>query len=595
MASSFSINSICLSLDDQSSKTLTTTTLSSFFAKPYSPRLLKRRRSQSFHVSCNANEHDQNIKANIDRRNVLLGLGGLYSASNLAPLAFASPIPPPDLKSCSKATKTGSKDLVEYSCCPPTPKDLNNIPYYNLPPMSKLRKRPVAQDVTKEYIAKYQLATKRMKELDKDDPRSFMQQANIHCAYCNGAYKFGDEVLQVHQSWLFFPFHRWYLYFYERILGKLINDPTFALPYWNWDHPKGMRLPPMFDRENTPLYDARRNPHVRNGTIIDFSSPRDEVTTDVGQTVTNNLTLMYRSMITNAACPLQFFGARYVLGDNDSKGQGTIENIPHTPVHIWAGTVRNTDLGGGKLSLGEDMGNFYSAALDPVFYCHHANVDRMWKVWNGLGGKRRDIIDTDWLNSEFFFYDENKNPYRVRVGDCLDTKKMGYDYAPAAIPWINCRPTRKGREGKVDVTNIKPANKVFPIANLNKPISFSINRPNTSRSQKDKDEKEEVLIFKGLKYDTSKYIRFDVFLNEDEDVNTDELDKVEFAGSYVNLPHVHAHNKKNDSDEMFQLGITELLEDIELEDDDTITVTVVPKTGGDVISIQSVAIELLDG
>jgi len=45
----------------------------------------------------------------------------------------------------------------------------------------------------------------------------------------------------------------------------------------------------------------------------------------------------------------------------------------------------------------------------------------------------------------------------------------------------------------------------------------------------------------------------------------------------------------------FQLGITELLEDIELEDDDTITVTVVPKTGGDVISIQSVAIELLDG
>ncbi|KAH0648329.1 hypothetical protein KY285_033577 [Solanum tuberosum] len=348
--------------------------------------------------------------------------------------------------------------------------------------MSKLRKRPVAQDVTKEYIAKYQLETKRMKELDKDDPRSFMQQANIHCAYCNGAYKFGDEVLQVHQSWLFFPFHRWYLFFYDRILGKLIDDPTFALPYWNWDHPKG-----------------------------------------------------------------------------------------------------------------EDMGNFYSAALDPVFYCHHANVDRMWKVWKGLCGKRRDIIDPDWLNSEFFFYDENKNPYRVRVGDCLDTKKMGYDYAPAAIPWINCRPTRKGREGKVVVTNIKPANKVFPIANLNKPISFSINRPTTSRSQKDKDEKEEVLIFKGLKYDTNKYIRFDVFLNEDEDMNTDELDKVEFAGSYVNLPHVHAHNQKMDSDEMFQLGITELLEDIELEDDDTITVTVVPKTGGDVISIQSVAIELLDG
>ncbi|KAH0642697.1 hypothetical protein KY289_033671 [Solanum tuberosum] len=204
----------------------------------------------------------------------------------------------------------------------------------------------------------------------------------------------------------------------------------------------------------------------------------------------------------------------------------------------------------------------------------------MWNIWKGLGGKKRDITDTDWLNSEFFFYDEHQRPYRVRVGDCLDTKKMGYDYAPAALPWINCRPTRKGREGKVDLTNIEPANKVFPIANLNKPISFSINRPTTSRSQKDKDEKEEVLIFKG---------------REREYNYTNELDKVEFAGSYANLPHVHAHNKKMDYGETFQLDITELLEDIGLEDDDTITVTVVPKNGGDVISIQSVAIEFLEG
>ncbi|XP_049378238.1 polyphenol oxidase E, chloroplastic-like [Solanum stenotomum] len=592
MTSSCSINSMCLSLGEQSSKTLIITTPSSFFAKP-------SRCSQNFHVSCNNNanngdEHDKNVA----RRNVLLGLGGLYSASNLAPLASASPIPIPNLKSCGNATK--STEEVEYSCCPPTPDDWNNIPYYKFPPISKLRKRPVAQDVTEEYIAKYQLATQRMKDLDKKDPRSFMQQANIHCAYCNGAYKFGDEVLQVHFNWLFFPFHRWYLYFYERILGKLIDDPTFALPYWNWDNPKGMRLPPMFDRETTPLYDARRNPHVRNGTIIEFSSSTDEVSTDVKKTVTNNLTLMYRQMITNAACPLQFFGARYVLGIDDSENRGTIETIPHTPVHIWTGTVEGTVLDDGKRSFGENMGNFYSAGLDPVFYSHHANVDRMWNIWKGLGGKKKDITDTDWLNFEFFFYDENGNPYRVRVGDCLDTKKMGYDYPLTDIPWINCRPTRKGREGKVDLTSIEPANKVFPIANLNKPISFCINRPTTSRSQKDKDEKEEVLIFKGLKYDTSKYISFDVFVNEDENVNTDELDKVEFAGSCVNLPHVHAHNKKMDyvgdtnhtATATLQLAITELLEDIGLEDDETIAVTLVPKKGD--ISIGGVEIKLAD-
>ena len=30
---------------------------------------------------------------------------------------------------------------------------------------------------------------------------------------------------------------RFYLYFHERILGKLIGDDTFALPFWNWTRP----------------------------------------------------------------------------------------------------------------------------------------------------------------------------------------------------------------------------------------------------------------------------------------------------------------------------------------------------------------------
>lgn len=83
-----------------------------------------------------------------------------------------------------------------------------------------------------------------------------------------------------------------------------------------------------------------------------------------------------------------------------------------------------------------------------------------------------------------------------------------------------------------------------------------------------------------------------MFLNADKTVNADELDKVEFAGCFISLPQVHAH--KNESDEPFQLAITELLEDNELEDDDTITVTVVPKKGGEVLSIQSVDIEFVD-
>ncbi|KAH0742292.1 hypothetical protein KY290_035335 [Solanum tuberosum] len=567
-----------------------TTNNSSFLSKP-SQLFLHGRRNQSFKVSCNANnnvgEHDKNLDT-VDRRNVLLGLGGLYGAANLAPLASASPIPPPDLKSCGVAHVTEGVD-VTYSCCPPVPDDIDSVPYYKFPPMTKLRIRPPAHAADEEYVAKYQLATSRMRELDKDsfDPLGFKQQANIHCAYCNGAYKVGGKELQVHFSWLFFPFHRWYLYFYERILGSLINDPTFALPYWNWDHPKGMRIPPMFDREGSSLYDDKRNQNHRNGTIIDLGHFGQEVDTPQLQIMTNNLTLMYRQMVTNAPCPSQFFGAAYPLGTEPSPGMGTIENIPHTPVHIWTGDSP-------RQKNGENMGNFYSAGLDPIFYCHHANVDRMWDEWKLIGGKRRDLSNKDWLNSEFFFYDENRNPYRVKVRDCLDSKKMGFSYAPMPTPWRNFKPIRKTTAGKVNTASIAPVTKVFPLAKLDRAISFSITRPASSRTTQEKNEQEEILTFNKVAYDDTKYVRFDVFLNVDKTVNADELDKAEFAGSYTSLPHVHGNNTNHVTSVTFKLAITELLEDNGLEDEDTIAVTLVPKVGGEGVSIESVEIKLED-
>nr|ADY18412.1 chloroplast polyphenol oxidase precursor [Solanum melongena]QLG20184.1 chloroplast polyphenol oxidase precursor [Solanum melongena] len=571
-------------------KSLSSFTNSSFLAKP-SQLFLHRSRSQSFKVSCNANnvgEHDKNLDA-IDRRNVLLGLGGLYGAANLAPLAAsAAPIPSPDPKSCSKAHIKPNKE-VPYSCCPPPPQDIDSVPYYKFPPMTKLRIRPPAHAVDEEYIAKYQLATSRMRELDKDpfDPLGFKQQANIHCSYCCGAYKVGGKVLQVHSSWLFFPFHRWFLYFYERILGSLINDPTFALPYWNWDHPKGMRIPPMFDHEGSSLYDEKRNQNHRNGKIINLGFSCKETQTTELQTMTNNLTLMYRQMVTNAPCPLLFFGNPYPLGTDPKPGMGTIENIPHNAVHNWTGDQP-------RQPNGEHMGTFYSAGLDPVFYSHHANVDRMWNEWKAIGGKRRDLADKDWLNSEFFFYDENRNPFKVKVRDCLDSKKMGFDYAPMPTPWRNFKPIRKTTSGKANIGSIPPASKVFPIAKLDRAISFSINRSASSRTQAEKNEQEEILTFNKVQYDDSQCVRFDVFLNVDKTVNADELDKPEFAGSYTSLPHVHGDNNTHVTSVTFKLVITELLEDIGLEDEDTIAVTLVPKEGGEGISIENAEIVLMD-
>lgn len=62
-------------------------------------------------------------------------------------------------------------------------------------------------------------------------------------------------------------------------------------------------------------------------------------------------------------------GQPYRAGDAADPGAGTVENVPHGPLHVWVGDPTQPN--------GEDMGNFYSAARDPVFFAHHGNIDRL--------------------------------------------------------------------------------------------------------------------------------------------------------------------------------------------------------------------------
>ncbi|KAF5944444.1 hypothetical protein HYC85_018521 [Camellia sinensis] len=325
---------------------------------------------------------------------MLIGLGGLYGAVSLTttdPSTLAAPVTALDLSKCRVADLPASAKPT--NCCPPK---TNKIIEFKLPPPSNiLRVRPAAHLANEEYIAKFSKALQLMKSLPDDDPRSFKQQSNIHCAYCDGAYHqvgFPGTELQVHDSWIFFPFHRFYLYFFEKILGTLLDDPAFAILFWNWD------------------------------------SPTDPKNVDEEKQKSRNLTIMYRQVVSGGKMPRLFLGSSYCAGDDPDLGAGSLENIPHGPVHICCGDRTQPNL--------EDMGNFYSAGWDPIFYGHHANVDRIWTVWKTLGGKRNDFKDPDWLNSEFIFYDENVQLVSVKVKESLDHRKLVYVYQDMQIPWM---------------------------------------------------------------------------------------------------------------------------------------------------------------
>ncbi|KAL0398628.1 UNVERIFIED_CONTAM: Polyphenol oxidase, chloroplastic [Sesamum radiatum] len=411
-----------------------TTTTSSTPKPRHFPTIRKHNRCPK--ISCKSTDNDQESAATgkFDRRNVLIGLGGLYGATTLAasPFAFAAPISAPDV------TKCGPADLPQgaapTNCCPPPTAKI--IDFKFPPPSTTLRVRPAAHLADEAYIAKFNKAVELMRALPEDDPRSFKQQASVHCAYCDGAYDqvgFPNLELQVHNSWLFFPFHRYYLYFFERILGKLIDDPTFAMPFWNWDSPGGMRIPAMYANPNSPLYDSLRDQRHQPPTVLDLNYSGTDPTISVDQQTRRNLTVMYRQMVSNSRTARLFFGSPYRRGDDPNPGSGSIENIPHGPVHVWTGDRTQPNF--------ENMGNFYSAGRDPIFYAHHSNIDRLWSVWKTLGGRRQDITDRDFLDASFVFYDENAQMVRVKVRDCLDNTKLGYVYQDVEIPWLDSRPT----------------------------------------------------------------------------------------------------------------------------------------------------------
>lgn len=505
-----------------------------------------------------------------------------YATQNLA---LFRPILPPDLATCGKA------ELPPYAkntnCCPPIP--TTKILDFEFPSSnSPLRIRKAAHLLDEAYIAKYNKAVELMKALPEDDPRSFKQQANVHCAYCQGAYKqlgFPNLHLKIHSSWLFFPFHRFYLYFHERILAKLIDDPNFALPYWNWDSPDGMFLPTVYTNPNSSLFDELRNKIHRPSTVVnlDYNFVEDGTVTNRTQ-ISRNLATMYRQMVSDAKTPRLFLGEKYREGDEWGPGKGTVELVPHNTVHSWTGD--NTQ------PRGEHMGIFYSAARDPIFFAHHSNIDRLWTVWKGLGGKRKDFTDYDWLESGFIFYDENANPVRVKIRDSLDTVKLRYDYERVGNSWVNSRPKPRNLLKRVSSirkvkTKIFDQMTSFPLV-LNESISVRVFRPKKSRSKEEKEEEEEVLEIEGIEFDENEAVKFDVYVNELED-SLSGPESSEFAGSFVNVPHMPKHISLIKT--KLSLGITDLLEDIEAEDDDTIVVTLVPRYGKDPVNIGGINIK----
>ena len=198
----------------------------------------------------------------------------------------------------------------------------------------------------------------------------------------------------------FLPWHRMYVYYLERVVRRVTGRDDFTLPYWDYtseDPAKRGVLPAEFRNPDDPVFGSLYRPDRR-------------VTANSGEPIQGD-----RDNLMAIDGP---------MGQTDYEAVGVrvgfsraINNGIHGRIHTLTGT-------------GRGMGAVPYAGNDPLFWVHHANIDRMWASWNNNGGV--NPADAQWAQTNFVFADAY-GQVTAPQKDYFDCTTLGYGY-DAYIP-----------------------------------------------------------------------------------------------------------------------------------------------------------------
>jgi tyrosinase len=81
------------------------------------------------------------------------------------------------------------------------------------------------------------------------------------------------------------------------------------------------------------------------------------------------------------------------------------------------------------------MSAFATAGMDPIFWLHHCNIDRLWEDWIASGGGRvNPTTDSSWMGQTYNFYDEAGATVTLGVSQILDTAtQLNHRYAAPTV------------------------------------------------------------------------------------------------------------------------------------------------------------------
>lgn len=354
-----------------------------------------------------------------------------------------------------------------------------------------------------QALQSYSAGITKMLEKPPTDPQNWFRNAFIHMMDCP------------HGNWWFYVWHRGYVGYFEETIRNLSGDANFAIPYWDWTTTPEIPQS-MFETIRNPTYQAyepftkdlevftnfiKEPLHVywgslkadqRNQLVIRGYNTFDDMWNavlgngnpgDMSYATTANsryLTSQNSQLAPEVAAmcspetiaaglePIQYYNPDIALSFTSTKtpshmtppGSGTsfsmLEGLPHNNVHNNIGGLGPSQIPPpGPYGY---MANFLSP-VDPVFFLHHANMDRLWDEWT----RKQQTIGQpilpsgqdfdDLSNEKFMFFVDGNGAFvpPTNAGQYLSTGRFRYTYGPPAsgsLKTSKARPTRKGVQVK---------------------------------------------------------------------------------------------------------------------------------------------------
>jgi tyrosinase len=287
-----------------------------------------------------------------------------------------------------------------------------------------------------------------------DDPRSLGYQSQVHGTFVDKAdWPSRDGIPALwqecaHNHWFFLPWHRAYLIEFEAVVRDHISElggpaADWALPYWNYsDHaadPRRLTLPLPLQGDTLPA--GVEVPGVEPRADGTFPNPLFNPTRFGPDPASGT------AWATATRALLRPHYANQQDTGRVSFGGGVLEDPNNAALfHDSSAEIGQLDVqphGSTHNEVGGAMGQFETAALDPVFWIHHCNVDRLWETYardlgHGYpfesGAGAGTAAEQSWLTQEFRFRRIDGSTATWKAPDVLDVGVLGYGYDTTAPP-----------------------------------------------------------------------------------------------------------------------------------------------------------------